>query len=68
MSNGAYEKSIEEYNDEHRIDDKEIVEYWIGNTKFRSLNSARDYCWSNDYEVSNIRKEIYKVDWQGSRL
>lgn len=68
MSNRAYEETLKRYEDEHRFDDKEVVEYWVGSTKFRSLDSARDYCWSNGCETNNIRKEVYKVNWQGSRI
>ena len=70
MSNRAYEKAIEDYNDEHRFDDKEIVEYWIGVTKFRNYDSAVDYCNSNGfgYSISRIKKVTCKVDWQGNKL
>ena len=68
MSNRAYEKALEEYNDEHRFDDKEVVEYWVGSIKFRSLDSAKDYCWGNGYKTDSIKEVTYKVNWQGSRI
>lgn len=68
MSNRAYEKALEDYNDEHRFDDREVVEYWVGDIKFRNVNSANDYCHSNGYETSNIREKTYKVNWRGGKI